>query len=301
MRPALARVLLAASGRRARRRLRRGDALEVRVLVGRDQRTVERWPLEDYVAGVVMAECRPEWPTAARQAIAVAARTYGLRRIVVPDWLRYHLVAGAGDQYLAGPTGPDAEALVAETSGVYLLQPGAGAGPVPAEAVYHNCCGGATDVETDVWGGPGPPAHTSVPCPPCRVTAPSWTAAFPSEVFGHLVGLGGGGAGPINVEVLESSPTGRHTRLRIGRGSGQVQCGVEALRAMVGPDRLKSGRFDWSVTGGAVRFQGTGHGHGVGLCKRGAVALAAQGWTYGRILQHYYPGFTVHRPPRGGQ
>ena len=38
------------------------------------------------------------------------------------------------------------------------------------------------------------------------------------------------------------------------------------------------------------RFNGGGFGHGVGLSQAGAIDLAARGWSFERILSHYYPG-----------
>ena len=37
-------------------------------------------------------------------------------------------------------------------------------------------------------------------------------------------------------------------------------------------------------------LSGAGFGHGVGMCQTGAQALAKRGWTFDRILAHYYPG-----------
>lgn len=47
--------------------------------------------------------------------------------------------------------------------------------------------------------------------------------------------------------------------------------------------------------GDAFVFHGRGWGHGVGLSQWGAQALAKEGWTAEKILEHYYPGTTVKR------
>ena len=43
---------------------------------------------------------------------------------------------------------------------------------------------------------------------------------------------------------------------------------------------------------GATRFtiRGAGFGHGVGMSQYGAMGYASHGWTYDRILAHYYSG-----------
>ena len=45
-------------------------------------------------------------------------------------------------------------------------------------------------------------------------------------------------------------------------------------------------------------FIGTGRGHGVGLCQRGAILKANKGWNYKKILRFYYRGTTVRKVGR---
>jgi stage II sporulation protein D len=46
--------------------------------------------------------------------------------------------------------------------------------------------------------------------------------------------------------------------------------------------------------GGFVIY-GEGLGHGVGLCQMGAFALAKRGWSYKKILAHYFPGHVLKK------
>src|SRR5215204_4257044 len=48
---------------------------------------------------------------------------------------------------------------------------------------------------------------------------------------------------------------------------------------------------------GASRFtiRGAGFGHGVGMSQYGAMGYASHGWTYDRILAHYYTGTALSR------
>jgi stage II sporulation protein D len=43
--------------------------------------------------------------------------------------------------------------------------------------------------------------------------------------------------------------------------------------------------------------EGRGWGHGIGMSQWGARGFAAQGWTHGQILAHYYPGTRLERAP----
>src|SRR5918995_1765273 len=44
-------------------------------------------------------------------------------------------------------------------------------------------------------------------------------------------------------------------------------------------------------------FSGRGWGHGVGMSQWGAYGFAVRGWTYDRILAHYYRGTVLDRAP----
>jgi stage II sporulation protein D len=40
-------------------------------------------------------------------------------------------------------------------------------------------------------------------------------------------------------------------------------------------------------------LEGTGQGHGIGLCQSGAKAVAADGADFRQSLSHYYPNTTI--------
>lgn len=63
------------------------------------------------------------------------------------------------------------------------------------------------------------------------------------------------------------------------QGSGQPATGYVSPSLSMTP-----------ATGASVTFYGRGYGHGVGLSQWGAKAMAEQGWSYDRILAHYFPG-----------
>ena len=44
-----------------------------------------------------------------------------------------------------------------------------------------------------------------------------------------------------------------------------------------------------------IHATGRGWGHGVGLCQTGTVELSRQGWSFEKILKHYYTGITLTR------
>lgn len=76
-------------------------------------------PFETYVAQVVPAEVPASWPAAALEAMAVAARTYAWRQILVgrPD---YDVTDWANFQMMCADRYPSTDAAVAATAGQYL-------------------------------------------------------------------------------------------------------------------------------------------------------------------------------------
>lgn len=93
-------------------------------------------------------------------------------------------------------------------------------------------------------------------------------------------------------EVLERGVSGRVGRLRLlGRGGRELEVLGLAVRWTLGlPDTLfrsePRGTAGW-------HFEGSGWGHGVGMCQVGAFAMAQRGRDYREILTHYYRGTEI--------
>ena len=70
---------------------------------------------------------------------------------------------------------------------------------------------------------------------------------------------------------------------------------ASAFRMAVGPDLIRSTRFDVLIQGNKVIFSGKGWGHGVGLCQEGAYGMAMKGYNAFDILRHYYHGIMIEK------
>jgi stage II sporulation protein D len=66
-----------------------------------------------------------------------------------------------------------------------------------------------------------------------------------------------------------------------------------AVGRQLGWNLLRSERFDIRPANDRLVFEGSGSGHGVGLCQRGADLMGAAGRSYREILAFYYPGTVV--------
>jgi stage II sporulation protein D len=67
-----------------------------------------------------------------------------------------------------------------------------------------------------------------------------------------------------------------------------------ATRAL-GVKSLRSTLFNVKKSGDRFLFSGKGFGHGVGLCQAGALARLKAGDSPEDVLEHYFPGTSLHR------
>ncbi len=244
-------------------------------------------PLEAYLAGTVGGEMNASWSLEALKAQAVAARSYALYRQQHPRDRQFDLDRTTYDQVYLGVRGESVRAwrAVRETEGVFLakhLKPG----PI----FYHSRCGGNTETAEGVWGNASR-ARAGAPCPYCRRNAYRWAVEWDAPAFARKLGL----RGTQFAFHPEVGATQRVTQIRIQDDDGRHRFAGETLRRLLGFARLKSTRFTLRQEGSRIRAEGTGAGHGVGMCQWGAKDLAERGQTFQGILSHYYPGQMLKR------
>ena len=106
----------------------------------------------------------------------------------------------------------------------------------------------------------------------------------------------------VALEPLERGASGRISRLRIVGTKRQYIIGKELeIRRTLSESHLYSSAFVVEPHGdkGGVpeRFDilGAGWGHGVGLCQIGAAVMSEQGYSYDKILLHYYRGAEIKK------
>jgi len=246
-------------------------------------------PMEEYVAAVVEAEMPLAFPPEALRAQAVAARSFALFRklTAVAEGRSWHLGATVLDQVYRAGRDPRARAAAAATAGEVLAVE-----HEPVQAFFHSTCGGRTE-GGEAALGKELSYLAPVRCARCQ-KAPRWrwSVRVDAGELGRLLGL----AGPVTSARLASrSPTGRAATVAFASGKGKVQLAAADLRQRLGWERLPSLAFDLHLVRGSVRFEGSGAGHGAGLCQWGAAGYARQGRDYRTILAHYYRGAEVVR------
>ena len=256
--------------------------------------------METYIAGVVAAEMPASFELDALKAQAVAARTFALKRMNVPNSNVKALHSDA--QISTSPTtcqawisddeqrerwGKDYTKwhqkiiqAVTETAGEVLCYDG-----VLIDPVYHaSCGGGATESAEYVWGN-AKPYLVSVPCNHPADQHSGVTMAISQAELMEKLDLQ---SNAVNVIAEERTPSNRLKTMLVGdntiRGS--------ELRNALG---LKSTLIDWLIIGDQMIVTTNGYGHGAGMCQNGANYYAQRGYNYQQILQHYYRGAVVQK------
>ena len=216
--------------------------------------------LEDAVAAVVAAESAPDTPIEALKAQAVAARSY------MAAARRRHAGFDFCDtthcQFLREIPPPDSNAAKAAdaTRGLVLSH-----GSRAFAAMYTRSCGGRTHTPAELGIPGGVYPYYSVECPYCRSHPDRWARRLPDR----------------DVRGLRSLDEA--SRLSVIRRLGSAA--------------VPSDDFVMTKNGADVVLEGTGEGHGIGLCQRGARAMAEAGTDFRAILNFYYPNTTIDNLP----
>ena len=248
--------------------------------------------VDRYLQGVVPLESPPSWPAPALEAQAIVARTFALGRRSMSR--PYDVQATDSDQRWGGVDAETAptSAAVQLTRGQTLTYDGG-----PAAVFYSSCCGGHTADIASAWGGAPLPYLRGVADPHC-VPAPDyrWRRELPlSQVIAAFGARTGGTI--AGASLADADDTGR-PRAVILTGSETVSVPIAAFRRALGYDAIRSPwlralHVDGTDAGARLVVEGSGRGHGVGLCQWGARYFAAAGAPAAEILAFYFPGTAV--------
>ena len=290
-------------------------------------------PMERLVKGVVPSEIFARAHPEALKAQAVTARgevlaKVGARHLGDPYLLcaEQHCQVYKGLSAELGST----DRAVDATRGQALFAQARGAEPRRlVDSVYSAVCGGYTEDNDVVWGGPADPSLRGRPDFPLDSPAlapfrdgigdalvsrfvnqnpiPSycwlsgfapkdkvrWKRSFSEAEVGVLcAALGIGDVQAMTVEGRGVSGRARALRLEGTKGVTRV-LGELNIRKQF--KMLPSGMFVVEREDGRWSFTGGGWGHGSGMCQTGAIGRALRGATYRQILGWYYSGASPDR------
>ncbi|HXN46764.1 MAG TPA: SpoIID/LytB domain-containing protein, partial [Bryobacteraceae bacterium] len=275
--------------------------LKVRLAQGDGGKLVEL-PLEEYVAAVVAGESGVFRSDEALKAMSVTARTYALRLRGRHAAEGFDFCATTHCQRVdLRAVTAHIESMAAETAGELLWFGGR-----LAFACYSRDCGGRTEDAEAVWPDLGAPYLKSRDDPYCkRARTPAWQWTASSGDIAKALSRSNLRA-PSRIERIETSrrtASGRARVLDLIGGGERIAISASTFRFALGRglgwDTLRSDEYEVESANGRIIFRGSGYGHGVGLCQRGADQMGLEGHSYREILAFYYPGAVVGLTARG--
>ena len=246
--------------------------------------------LEEYIVGVVAAEMPASFSVEALKAQAVAARTYTVKKASAGKTL----VNSTSDQVYNTVDEMKAKwgssfntyynkikSAVSSTKGLVITYNGK-----YIDALYCSMTNGKTEQPEYVW---------AYSYPYLKCVSSSWDKnvkgfetvknleyATVSKALGQTV------TRDTVIEILYYTVSGRVDKIKIG---DKTYTGVE-IRTKLG---LRSTDFTIDLNDSNISITTRGFGHGVGLSQYGANEMAKQGYTYDKILHHYYTGITISK------
>ncbi|MBI3037767.1 SpoIID/LytB domain-containing protein [bacterium] len=279
--------------------------------------------LERVLAGVVPSEISSKAEIGALQAQATAARGEILGKLGIRHVNEgFDTCSEQHCQVFAGETSETAviAAKISPTRGLVLTKPAGGI----VDAVYSSNCGGHGEANHLVWTTPPDPILNGVwdseNAPNLDLSEEEQAGVFidnPPNCYCKDPLVEGGdkfrwrknispaewnlietklGVGKIKkITDIARGFSGRIYRLTFVGNQGSKTLMKELnIRKLFGGLRSSCFVSTWNhdsegfISGGSL--SGAGFGHGVGMCQTGAQSLAKKGWTFERILSHYFPG-----------
>jgi stage II sporulation protein D len=264
--------------------------------------------LEDYVLATVLAELSP-----VGDEPDVVARLYEVQAIVARSYAAANRGRHRADGYdLCDTThcqiydprrvrtarfASVAADAVRRTRGVVLTY-----GDRLAEGLFHADCGGSTSDASSVWGGPPVPYLVARRDDLPAGTHRRWTFTAEASRLRDAMNRDQRtevGRRLTSLAVSERDAGGRPTRITITGEQTRVVHG-EVVRTVInrafGADSVLSTRFSIRQQDRSWVFEGTGFGHGVGLCQAGARARARKGDDVEDIIGAYFAGTELRAP-----
>ncbi|MBF0123113.1 MAG: SpoIID/LytB domain-containing protein [Candidatus Omnitrophica bacterium] len=251
--------------------------------------------LEYYVRGVLYHEISDKWPLEAIKAQAVATRTYALYAMDTYAARDYDVTNDIYSQVYGGKSAERYRTSIAvqKTKGEIMAWQGK-----IFPTFFHANSGGITEDAGELWDVNLPPLKGGVESP-FSVNSPHyrWKRNFRlKDIQDKLKVKGVMTERILDIKVVERNKSGRVSKLEIKDDVGKNHTVTgKAFRDAIGPNILRSNKYDVQMKGWYVDFIGHGWGHGVGLDQWGAYNMALAHYSYKQILQFYYPGAELAR------
>ena len=256
--------------------------------------TITKVPFEEYITGVVAGEMPATFELEALKAQAVASRSYAMYLMTATKDKEYDVVNTTANQvYLTNEQLKEnwqdeyqekmnkIKKAIAETNGQYLTYNGQ-----IVNAMFFSTSVGSTENSEEVFTSALPYLRSveSVWDEESPVYTDTYT--FTLEDFYNKLNL------PYNdtltIEVTSKTSTGRTRTLKI---NDEELNGRDVATKL----SLRSNYFEIIQNENNVTITTKGFGHGVGMSQYGANGMAKEGYTYDKILKHYYQNTEIKK------
>ena len=255
----------------------------------RNNGVIENIELEEYVIGVVGSEMPALFNIEALKALAVVARTYGLKAKSIGKILtdnestqsyktKNQLQIMWGSNYNTYYS--KIQKAVNETKGKYLSYNGK-----YIEAVYHSTSNGRTEDASNVWGNSYPYLVSVESIYDKSNPTFEYEKELSYDFISKKLGI------EVNkdtiINILGKTVGNRVNEISL---NNKIFTGVE-FRNLLG---LRSADFELEKLENGIKIKTYGYGHGVGMSQYGANGMAKNGISYQDILKHYYRGVSIN-------
>jgi len=255
---------------------------------------VNHLELEDYLRGVLAGEMPKRWPVNALSAQAIAARTYALFQKGINQDQLYDVTADVSSQVYGGIANETyvTDQIVRDTEGVVMVYD-----HMLIPAFYHSCCGGKTEIGSQVFDIRAPPLR-SVSCQYCS-NSPNYTWSY-TMTTAEILRIVQRRFDPdaqmvLDIRILRKTSSGRNDIIEIKTDQNTFEISAHDFRLLADPRMIKSTYYRMRTFRDKVIFHGRGWGHGVGLCQWGAKGLSENKLRTEEILAYYYHAMTLVR------
>ena len=247
--------------------------------------------LEDYVKGILFHEVSHYWPMEALKVQAIVSRTYAVYQLEVNSARDYDLTSDIYSQVYGGRTSERyrTNKAVEQTKDKIITYQ-----DKPISAYFHATCAGHTEDASLLWNI-NSAVLKGVSCDFCRESPHyNWHEVISVSELREKLRISGYKISSIdNIAILGNDNSGRITDLKIVSADKETKIPAKDFRNSVGPNIIRSLKFSVSVVDDDVVFEGTGWGHGAGLCQWGAYFMAKDGASAEKIIKYYYPGVKI--------
>ena len=247
-------------------------------------------PLDKYLVGVLLAEMPADFPPAALEAQAIAARTFTLQKLNARKHSDADICSdSACCQGWLDPEGTNCGALelaVRDTDGLVVTYD-----DELIDATFFSCDGGRTESALAVWGSNV--AYLQAVDSPESDDSRRYAEEkqFSEQELLDLLRAAHPEIAPGDAPWFRDLTYTDGGGLATATIGGVTLTGPE-LRRLLG---LRSTDMEIAQGSGVVTIRTQGFGHRVGLSQYGAKAMAEEGSDFVEILTHYYQGTSIRR------